>query len=108
MARLSFVLALTALAACSEASVPGGPADADIRKAILRFYAAPGGPLSQYDPNNMKYHAVVSTGRCETMDPGFVCLVTFERSGEGKARRFVWLTRTPEGWKAEAVTAGIP
>ena len=106
--RFVLLFCVFAIAACSESSPPGSPADADIRKAILRFYAAPGGPLSQFDPNYMKYHAIVSTGRCEAQDPDFVCPVTFERPGEGKVKRFVWMTRDAERWAVIGVQADMP
>jgi hypothetical protein len=108
MTRFPILIAFLALAACGEANPPGSPADADIRKAILRFYAKPGGPLSQFDPNYMKYHQIVSTGRCQAMDSDFVCPVTFERTGEGQVKRFVWMTKETEGWTAVGVTAEIP
>jgi hypothetical protein len=109
MGRFPFVLAaFIALAACGEASAPGSPTDAEIRRAVLRFYAAPRGVLAQFDPNNMKYHQIVSTGGCQAIDSGFVCRVTFEREGEGKAMRFVWMTKEAEGWSVDIVTAEIP
>jgi hypothetical protein len=110
MGRLPVLFAaLTALAACSEDTPAGSPADSEIRKAIAHFYTAPAGPLSQFDLNYMKRALIVSTGRCKMLDSDYVCPVTFERPGNaGRAMRFVWMTKNTEGWAVIGISSDIP
>ena len=104
-----FLAAFIALAACGEASAPGSPAEADIRKAILHFYASTtAGPLSGTDPNNMRHAAIVSTGRCKVLDADFICPVVFDRPGEGRAQRYVWMTKSTEDWEMVVITSEPP
>jgi hypothetical protein len=109
MRVLAIIAAILTLAACSEPTAPGSPADADIRKAILRYYAtAPGNTISRWDPNNMRYAAILATGRCKALNEDFFCQAWFDHPDQGRVQRRVWMAKEAGDWKMILILADMP
>ena len=99
--RAAFFTAALALAACGEIPAAGGPAAADVRAALADYFSnvAGAGPLAEGNTQNFKDSRIVSLGRCEALGSDYMCPVAFERPrGGGRAKRFVWMSQTPDGW----------
>jgi len=104
--RALLILTALALAACAEPAV-GGPTESDVRSGLADYFenVVGAGPLAQRNPQNFKDSRIVSLGRCEALGSDYMCPVTFERPhGAGRAKRFVWMSKQPEGWTVTVIS----